>query len=300
MRAPTPCRGVARGTITGLPAAGQVIRQGQVLYRVDEAPVVLLYGAMPAYRALAEGATGEDVRRSSTTTWWRCGYLRRSEVDSTCRRTSSAGPPGWAWRGCRSTSACDQTGVLALGACGLPAHCRARDRRCAPLSADPRAEPVLQASSTARTVSVALDAGLQSQVKPGDRVTITLPDGSTTPGRVTSVGKVATVPSAPAARTAVRRCRCSSDLPTARRPATSTRRRSRWPSPTRPCTMCWRCRWPRCWRAPAAATPSRWSPGTARTTWCRSAWGCSTTQQGWCRCPEPGLAAGQRVVVPGE
>ena len=36
---------------------------------------------------------------------------------------------------------------------------------------------------------------LQSEVKAGDRVTITLPDGSTTPGRVTSVGKVATVPS---------------------------------------------------------------------------------------------------------
>ena len=29
----------------------------------------------------------------------------------------------------------------------------------------------------------------------GDRVKITLPDGSTTPGRVTSVGRVATIPS---------------------------------------------------------------------------------------------------------
>ena len=42
------------------------------------------------------------------------------------------------------------------------------------------------------TVSVDLDAGLQSQVKRGDRVTITLPDGRTTPGRVSSVGTVAT------------------------------------------------------------------------------------------------------------
>jgi multidrug efflux pump subunit AcrA (membrane-fusion protein) len=54
---------------------------------------------------------------------------------------------------------------------------------------------VLQASSTARTVSVALDPNLQSEVRAGDRVAITLPDGSTTPGRVTSVGKVATVSS---------------------------------------------------------------------------------------------------------
>jgi hypothetical protein len=59
----------------------------------------------------------------------------------------------------------------------------------------PATGAVLGASSTARTVSVALDPGLQSEVKAGDRVTITLPDGRTTPGRVTSVGEVATAPS---------------------------------------------------------------------------------------------------------
>ena len=46
---------------------------------------------------------------------------------------------------------------------------------------------------------MALDPDLQSEVKAGDRVTITLPDGSTTPGRVISVGKVATAPSNPSA-----------------------------------------------------------------------------------------------------
>ena len=58
----------------------------------------------------------------------------------------------------------------------------------------PAAGPVLDASSTARTVSVALDPDLQSEVKKGDRVTITLPDGSITPGTVISVGKVADRP----------------------------------------------------------------------------------------------------------
>jgi hypothetical protein len=59
----------------------------------------------------------------------------------------------------------------------------------------PASGPVLEASSTAPTVSVALNADLQSQVKAGDQVTITLPDGSTTAGTVTSVGNVATAPS---------------------------------------------------------------------------------------------------------
>ena len=37
-----------QGTFTALPTVGQVIRQGQVLYRVDGSPVVLLYGGVPA------------------------------------------------------------------------------------------------------------------------------------------------------------------------------------------------------------------------------------------------------------
>ena len=54
---------------------------------------------------------------------------------------------------------------------------------------------MLEGTSTAREVTVDLDAGLQSEVKAGDRVAITLPDNSTTPGVVTSVGTVATTPS---------------------------------------------------------------------------------------------------------
>jgi multidrug efflux system membrane fusion protein len=50
------------GALTWLPSAGQVIGQGQVLYRVDNgSPVVLLYGAVPAWRMLDEGLTGLDV-----------------------------------------------------------------------------------------------------------------------------------------------------------------------------------------------------------------------------------------------
>jgi hypothetical protein len=88
----------------------------------------------------------------------------------------------------------DQTGKLSLGqVVFLPTAARVTTLR-AGLGA-PASGPVLQASATARTVSVALDPDLQSEVTAGDRVTIALPDGSTTPGRVTSVGKVASVSS---------------------------------------------------------------------------------------------------------
>ena len=45
-------------------------------------------------------------------------------------------------------------------------------------------------------VTIALDAAQQAEVSVGDQVTITLPNSQTTPGTVSSVGTVATTPSA--------------------------------------------------------------------------------------------------------
>jgi putative peptidoglycan binding protein len=51
------------GTITELPAIGTVIKAGQTLYKVDNSPVVLLNGAVPAYRDLSTSvSSGPDVR----------------------------------------------------------------------------------------------------------------------------------------------------------------------------------------------------------------------------------------------
>jgi peptidoglycan hydrolase-like protein with peptidoglycan-binding domain len=50
------------GTFTWLPAVGAVIGRGATLYRVDNLPVVLMYGSVPAYRALKLGVSdGPDV-----------------------------------------------------------------------------------------------------------------------------------------------------------------------------------------------------------------------------------------------
>jgi Fe2+ transport system protein FeoA len=59
---PQTVYGQLSGTITWLPAVGQVIRPGQVLYRVENQPVVLFSGDVPAYRDLSEGISdGPDV-----------------------------------------------------------------------------------------------------------------------------------------------------------------------------------------------------------------------------------------------
>jgi hypothetical protein len=180
----------AGGTVTWLPEVGQVVRQGQVLYRVDETPVVLLYGATPAFRALAEGTTGADVAQLNHDLV-ALAYVSRSGVDSAWDQFT------WATRAgvdkLQHHLGVDETGELALGdVVFLPTAARVTSLRA--ILGAPATGAVLSASSTARTVRVALDPDLQSEVKAGDRVTITLPDGSTTTGRVTSVGRVAAAP----------------------------------------------------------------------------------------------------------
>jgi peptidoglycan hydrolase-like protein with peptidoglycan-binding domain len=50
------------GTFTWLPAVGAVIQRGGALFRLDNLPVVLMYGSVPAYRTLKEGVgEGPDV-----------------------------------------------------------------------------------------------------------------------------------------------------------------------------------------------------------------------------------------------
>jgi membrane fusion protein, multidrug efflux system len=50
------------GTFTWLPAVGTVIERGGTLWRVNNEPVALMYGPVPAYRTLKEGVSdGPDV-----------------------------------------------------------------------------------------------------------------------------------------------------------------------------------------------------------------------------------------------
>jgi hypothetical protein len=51
--------------------------------------------------------------------------------------------------------------------------------------------PVLTATSDRHVVTISLEASRQSLVEPGDAVSVTLPDGTSTPGTVSSVGTVA-------------------------------------------------------------------------------------------------------------
>ena len=180
----------AQGTYTSLPAIGHVISQGHVLYRVNDSPVVLLRGSTPAYRTLLAGASGPDVAELNADLV-ALGYATRAQLSPT---SVAFGPATTtALEKLQATLGVTQSGVLALG----QAVFQPTEVRVTTLAAQlgGRAQPgqtVMQGTSTARQVQVALDASQQTEVAVGNRVTITLPNNRTTPGVVSSVGAVAT------------------------------------------------------------------------------------------------------------
>ena len=187
----------AQGTITALPAVGQVVRQGQVLYQVSGSPVVLLYGQVPAWRDLSEGTTGPDVAELNTDLV-QLGYATGTLLGPRSGWDYFSAETAYALEGLQARLRETATGVLALGqAVFLPAAAQITALGAAAVPGG-QAQPgsaLLTASSTTPVVTVALDPAQQTEVKVGDKVTITLPDGQATPGVVSSVGTVATVPS---------------------------------------------------------------------------------------------------------
>jgi len=66
-----PVKTMLGGTLTDIPAAGETINQGETLFAIDNEPVILLYGELPAYRDLAIGSQAQTISSSSngTITW---------------------------------------------------------------------------------------------------------------------------------------------------------------------------------------------------------------------------------------
>ncbi|MBG6085900.1 peptidoglycan-binding protein [Actinomadura viridis] len=178
----------AGGTFTRLPRANRVYRQGQVIYRVDGKPVILLKGSTPLYRDLKQGMRGADVKQLNAALV-ALGYAG-SELNP------RSGYFGWATADAleelQDDVGMEEDGELDKGQAVILPDDRIRVTKVTPVTgaAASAGTEVFQASSTDRQVTVAVDATSRSQVKVGDKVTITLPDLKTTPGTVESVGTV--------------------------------------------------------------------------------------------------------------
>jgi hypothetical protein len=185
----------ATGTITWLPPAGRTVRQGGVIYQVSGRPVVLLYGRVPAYRALSEGLTGADVREFNQGLI-ALGYTTRADVLAAglglgyfSAATAAAWEDYQTALGIRVPSATVTPGQVVF----LPtaAKISAWETGITPGASAAPGTALMTATSPVPQVTINLDPSLETEIKAGDKVEIDLPEGGTTTGVVTSISKVA-------------------------------------------------------------------------------------------------------------
>jgi hypothetical protein len=168
-RAPSAVINRARGIYTKLPAAGDKVGCGDVLYRVDEDPVLLLCGTVPAYRDLRVGDKGKDVRQLN--------------------RNLHVGSREFTAKTQAALKTLHGSGALRLGdAVFLPGPVRIA-KVIGTLGGSARAGAAV-ARVTSDTLEVLVHVE-QGEVKAGDRARITLPGLASVRGTVARLGSVA-------------------------------------------------------------------------------------------------------------
>jgi hypothetical protein len=194
----------ALGRYTELPDAGDKIECGDVLYRVDNKPVLLLCGTVPAYRDLYFGDVGKDVSQLNRNLHT-LGYDARAGVDINPDDSAFTLNTVRAFQLLQHDKGFRLSGYFTLGdAVFLPGSVRIA-RVSAELggSAQPSAQPggsaqpgaqVASATSDTLEVQVDVDASDQGEFKEGDRAQITLPGNRSVTGKVDRLGRVAQVP----------------------------------------------------------------------------------------------------------
>jgi peptidoglycan hydrolase-like protein with peptidoglycan-binding domain len=171
---------------------GHVVRRGKEAYGLNGTPVVLLYGNTTSYRTLSDGMSGPDVRELNQNLI-ALGYATRADLLPL--RDFSANTAYALEQYQTALGITSPTGSLTLGqAVFLPSAARitAWETSVVPGAAATPGEALMTATSDTPVATINLDPSQEGELKLGDHVGITLPDGSSTPGVITNVGKVAT------------------------------------------------------------------------------------------------------------
>ncbi len=169
------------GIITSIPKEGTVVQQGQALFEVNNTPVVLMYGTLPAWRSLSNGVSGPDVKQ-----------LEENLIALGDRTLIADGNFTWAdanvVRRWQQSLGLPRTGTVELGRVAfLPGPVRIESQTMALGSiATVGAQPIA-ITSVNRVVVAQIEANLAQQVRPGDTVALTFPDGKATTGAVSKI-----------------------------------------------------------------------------------------------------------------
>lgn len=173
------------GTVTAVPTVGQVIDRGQQVLAVDQRPVPLLFGDVPLYRPLSEGAEGADVRmlEENLLALGFGGFT----VDADYTVATAGAARRW-----QDALGLPETGVVEQGD-AVVAPAAVRISSIAPVvgTATQPGEVVAEATGTGHGVRVELDRRFRGLAAVGVPVRVQLFGGASVTGVVAAVGTAA-------------------------------------------------------------------------------------------------------------
>ncbi len=171
------------GTVTELPAAGSVRTRGDRLYSVDDVPVFLLRGEVPAWRDFASGMDrGRDVQQLEENLR-DLGYFSETPDDRFGWATTDA-IVRW-----QKALGLHQSGTLPLGSVVFaPSDLRVSDLVSPLGSLVGPGTALYNATTTTQVVEANVKLADQQLAAIGTPVTVDLPGGASTTGQIASVG----------------------------------------------------------------------------------------------------------------
>ncbi|MEU0986966.1 peptidoglycan-binding domain-containing protein [Streptomyces sp. NPDC005953] len=172
------------GTITDLPQTGDRIRRGDPLYEVDNRPVTLMYGSLPAYRALSLGVEGPDVKQleRNLAALGHTGFT----VDEEFTDGTADAVKQW-----QEDLGLEESGRVDLGRVVFaPGEVRIDGLEAEVGGQLGQGGRVLSYTGLTKAVTVELEASEQRVAAKGATVTVTLPDEVVVQGKVTQVSTV--------------------------------------------------------------------------------------------------------------
>lgn len=178
--------GLRAGVVTSAPEVGTTLTPGSAAYRVNDVPITVFRGALPAWRTFEPNMSdGPDVRQLEQAL--RDAGHFRGTVDDRFTTVTEAGVKRW-----QRATGVEPTGVVALGdVLFLTTDRRVASSAVAAGDAVESGKTVMTLSGADRIVSGTVAATAQSGISEGAPVSITFPSGATVPGTVRSIGGAA-------------------------------------------------------------------------------------------------------------
>ncbi|WP_410558101.1 efflux RND transporter periplasmic adaptor subunit [Actinomadura fulvescens] len=172
------------GTLTSVPESGSEIGRGRPLFKVDDDPVLLMYGSKPAYRTLTSGVEGSDVLQLERN-------LSALGYDGFTVDDEYTGDTADAVREWQDDKGLEETGTVELGRVVFaPGKIRVETLHAGEGDPVRPGSKVLSFTGTDKAVTVELETADQRLAKKGATVQVTMPDDTTVPGRIDEVSTV--------------------------------------------------------------------------------------------------------------